>query len=381
VRTIQTLVIASLLLAPVAAPAQERADSAAFVVRLGRDTTSIERVVSTRAMVVAEAVQRSPTTMLHRMVTELTPRGEVSRSVYTVTRPGSAEPFFTRTVTYEGDSATVANAQQGGGTRTRRVAARNAIPIAGPFYSPYEMAMMRAAAGRQPRATVQLLQPDATVDIPLERIHADSLTLTNQFGEPMRARVDSRGRLLNLHTPAFTTVERVAWLELEPWVREFAARDAAGRGMGPLSPRQASRASIGGSNLWLDYGRPSMRGRPIWGALVPFGTVWRMGANDAAHFATDRRVRLGDLALEPGTYTLFLLPTADAWTLVVNRRTGISGLEHDASADVARVPMSRETLERPVEQFTMELRPAANGASLYVAWDRVAGTVPIRVEP
>lgn len=379
-RAIQTLVIASLLLAPMAAPAQERADSAAFVVRLGRDTTSIERVVSTRTTVVAEAVQRSPTTMLHRMVTELTPRGEVSRSVYTVTRPGTAEPFFTRTTTFEGDSATVANSQ-GGSTRTRRVAARNAIPVAGPFYSPYEMAMMRAAAGRQPRATVQLLQPDATVDIPLQRIHADSLTLTNQFGEPMRARVDARGRLLNLHTPAFTTVERIAWLELEPWVREFAARDAGGRGMGPLSPRQASRAFVAGSNLWLDYSRPSMRGRPIWGALVPYGSVWRMGANDAAHFATDRKVQLGDLTLEPGTYTLFLLPTADAWTLVVNRKTGISGLEHDASADVARVAMSREMLERPVEQFTMELRPAANGATLYVAWDRVSGTVPIRVEP
>lgn len=379
-RTIQTLVIASLLLAPAAAPAQERADSAAFVVRLGRDTTSIERMVSTRAMVVSEAVQRSPTTMLHRMVTELTPRGEVSRSVYTATRPGSTEPFFTRTITFEGDSATVTNSQ-GSRTSARRVAARNAIPIPGPFYAPYEMAMMRAAAGRQPRATVQLLQPDATVDIPLERVHADSLALTNQFGEPMRARVDARGRLLDLRTPAFTTVERIAWVEMEPWVREFAARDAAGRGMGPLSPRQASRAFVAGSNLWLDYSRPSMRGRPIWGALVPYGSVWRMGANDAAHFATDRRVQLGDLALEPGTYTLFLLPTADAWTLVVNRKTGISGLEHDPSADVARVPVSRETLERPVEQFTMELRPAANGATLYVAWDRFAGTVPIRVEP
>ncbi|HEX9936591.1 MAG TPA: DUF2911 domain-containing protein [Longimicrobium sp.] len=382
-RAIQTLVIASLLLAPAAAAAQERADSAAFVVRLGRDTTSIERVVRTPTRVVAEAVQRSPSTLLQRLVMELTPRGEVSRSVYTATRPGSAEPFFTRTMTVDGDSVTVVNTQ-GTNTSTRRIAARNAIPVTGPFYSPYEMAMMRAVAGRQPRTTVQLLQPSATVDIPLERVGADSIALTNQFQERMRARVDARGRLLNLHTPAFTTVERVAWLELEPLVREFAARDAAGRGMGPLSPRQASRAFVGGANLWLDYSRPAMRGRPIWGALVPYGAVWRMGANDAAHFATDRRVRVGELTLEPGTYTLFLLPTADAWTLVVNRKTGMSGLEHDPAADVGRVPMTRETLERPAEQFTMDLRPAANaptGATLYVAWDRQAATVPIRVEP
>jgi hypothetical protein len=380
VRGIQTLVVASVLLAPAAARAQERADSAVFVVRLGRDTTAIERVVSTRARVVAEAVQRSPSTSLHRMEMELTPRGEVSRSVYTVTRPGTAQPFFTRTITVEGDSATVVNVQ-GSNTRTLRVAARNAIPIAGPFYSPYEMAMMRAVAGRQPRATVQLLQPDATVDIPLERVGADSLALTNQFGERMRARIDTRGRLMSLQTPAFTTVERVPWLELEPWVREFAARDASGRGMGPLSPRQTSRSSVGGANLWLDYSRPAMRGRPVWGLLVPYGSVWRMGANDAAHFATDRRVQLGTLTVEPGTYTLFLLPAADAWTLVVNRKTGISGLEHDASADVGRVAMTRETLERPAEQFTLDVRPTANGANLYVAWDRQAGTVPIRVGP
>jgi DUF2911 family protein len=124
-----------------------------------------------------------------------------------------------------------------------------------------------------------------------------------------------------------------------------------------------------------------MRGRPIWGALVPYGAVWRMGANDAAHFATDRRIQLGGHTLQPGTYSLFLLPTADAWTLVVNRKTGMSGLEYDASADVARIPMTRETLERPVEQFTLEVRPAAGGSNLYVAWDRQAGTLPIRVVP
>jgi hypothetical protein len=59
----------------------------------------------------------------------------------------------------------------------------------------------------------------------------------------------------------------------------------------------------------------------------------------------------------------------------------MSGLEHDPAADVGRVPMTRETLERPAEQFTMDLRPTATGATLYVAWDRQAATVPIRVEP
>jgi hypothetical protein len=124
-----------------------------------------------------------------------------------------------------------------------------------------------------------------------------------------------------------------------------------------------------------------MRGRPVWGGLVPYGQVWRMGANDAAHFTTDRRVQLGELQLDPGTYTLFLLPTSDAWTLVVNRRTGMSGLEYDPSADVGRIPVARQPVERPVELFTLALRPAEAGTNLYLAWDRFAGTVPIRVSP
>lgn len=374
-RLIASLAAAAALCAPAAA--QERADSAAFVVRLGRDTTAIERYVRTADRIVVEGVQRSPSTSVHRMVMELAPGGAVRRSVYTVGMPGRDQPGATVTVSFDGDSATAVIAQ-GTNTRTVRSAVRDAIPIAGPFYTPYEMALMRAIAGRD---TVQLLPAGgAAVAIPLVRIGADSIRLTNQFEEPMRAHVDARGRLLHLHTPAFTTVERLPWVDLDPLVREFAARDAAGRGMGPLSPRAASRTDVGGANLWIDYSRPSARGRPVWGALVPYGAVWRMGANDAAHFATDRRIQLGTLTLEPGTYTLFLLPTADEWTLVVSRKTGMSGLEYDSAQDVGRVPLTRETLERPVEQFTLDVQGREGGGVLRLAWDRMRGSVPIRVQ-
>jgi hypothetical protein len=380
---LRTRIISAALVSLVATTgyAQERADSAAFVIRLGNDTTAIERVIRSRTQLLAEAVQRSPTTSVHRMVMDLAAGGEVRRSVYTVLRPGTSEPFFTRTMTFEGDSATVVSAPQGGTQRTSRVAARGAIPIAGPFYSAYEMAMMRTVSARRQRDSVPLLPLDAVVRIPIERVGADSIVLTNQFDEPMRARIDARGRLLRLHTPMFTTVERVGWLDLDAWVREFAARDASGRAMGPLSPRQASRSYVGGANLWIDYSRPSMRGRPVWGALVPFGRVWRMGANDAAHFSTDRRVRLGSLTLDPGTYSLFLLPSADAWTLVVNRKTGMSGLEYDATADVGRMALTRQPRQTPAEQFTLELRPTETGANLYLAWDREGASVPIDVLP
>jgi Protein of unknown function (DUF2911) len=149
--------------------------------------------------------------------------------------------------------------------------------------------------------------------------------------------------------------------------------------MGPLSPRQTFRSTVAGANLWLDYSRPAMRGRPIWGALVPSGAVWRMGANEAAHFATDRTLELGTLTLPPGTYTLFLLPTAERWQLIVNRATGISGLDHDPAQDVGRTEMTKETLDRPAELFTMQIDQAQGAPRLVMAWDRTRAYVPIRV--
>ncbi|HEY0673517.1 MAG TPA: DUF2911 domain-containing protein, partial [Longimicrobiales bacterium] len=257
--------------------AQQRADSAAFIVRIGKDTTSVERYVRTADQLIVEAAQRSPATTLHRLVLDLDAAHNVRKAVYTVSRPGSAEPVQRRTTTFTGDSATIV-VEQGGQTRTQRVLARNAVPMAGPFYAPYELALMRAVRGTATKASVQLLAGANLVDIPIERIGRDSASLTNQFGEPMRAHIDARGRLLHLHTPAYTTVERLSWIDLDKLAADFAQRDATGKGMGMLSPRQTYRTGVKGANIWIDYSRPGMRGRPIWGALVPFDRVWRTGA-------------------------------------------------------------------------------------------------------
>lgn len=372
------LIAATALLAAALPASAQQADSGAFIVRIGTDTLSVERYVRTADRLVMEAVQRSPSTMVHRLTMTTGPRGRVTGGEWTVSGPRSAEPMLRRTVRMQGDSAIVTTTQAGS-SREARVAAGDAILMAGPFYTPYEVAIMRALAGGRMRAEQVLLAGTALATIPVERIGRDSVALQNQFGEGLRGRIDASGRILHLQTAALTTVERVPWLDLEAMARQFAARDDAGRGLGPLSPRSTSRTRIGAANVWLDYSRPAMRGRPVWGTLVPLGEVWRFGANDATHLATDRPLMLGDLRLEPGTYTLFLLPTANEWTLIVNRGTDISGLERNPAQDVGRTPMLRETAAQPAEQFTIELVPAEDGrGTLVVRWDRLRGTVPLR---
>lgn len=350
------LILTAALLAAGAPLHAQRADSAAFIIRLGKDTTVIERYIRTANQLVVEAVQRSPRTTLHRLVLDLTPDGSVARGAYTMRPPQGGANISERTIT----------------------AGPGLIPVAGPFYTPYELAMMQAAKTKAARTVVNIRTANDTVQIPFGRIGTDTLTLTNQFGEPMRAHVDASGRLLHLNTPAYVTVERVKWVDLEAYTREFAARDTTGKGLGPLSPRYAARQRVGNANVWTDYSRPGARGRPIWGGLVPYGRVWRMGANEAAHFAVDRTVQLGDLTVEPGTYTLNLLPTsANDWTLIVNRRTGISGLDYDAKEDVGRVKMNVQPTTAPVEAFTIGVN---RDGAFEVAWGNMRGTVPIAVK-
>ena len=209
--------------------------------RLGNDTTSIERYVRTSDRLVAEAVQRSPTTVVHRLTLHFNAANQAERGTYTVTRPGTATPLGERTITVP----------------------NGLVPVVGPFYSLYELGMMRAAAGGAPRTEVPFLANVDTVKIPFERIGRDSMSLTNQFGEPMRAHVDASGRLLHLNTPAYTTVERLKWVDLDRLAASFTARDSVGKGLGMLSPRSTTRTTVAGANMWLDYSRPAMRGRPI----------------------------------------------------------------------------------------------------------------------
>jgi hypothetical protein len=148
-----------------------------------------------------------------------------------------------------------------------------------------------------------------------------------------------------------------------------------------LSPRDTVELAFApAQRIWVDYGRPSMRGRKIMGELVPYGRVWRTGANAATTLVTDVDLALGGTRVPRGTYTLYTIPTARGWTLIVNRQTGQWGTEYSPSRDFARIPMQVSALRQPVEQFTISLeRQNAGAGNLALAWERTRAWVPFRV--
>lgn len=143
----------------------------------------------------------------------------------------------------------------------------------------------------------------------------------------------------------------------------------------PLSPPQEVKYTANGKTIAINYSAPSKRGRPVMGELVPYGKVWRTGANAATTLKTDTDLMLGALHLPAGTYTLFTIPGEKEWTLIVNKQTGQWGTAYDAAQDLGRVKMTVTPLKETVETFTIGLDKSA----LTLSWENTRASVPVMV--
>src|SRR5215467_11355705 len=144
------------------------------------------------------------------------------------------------------------------------------------------------------------------------------------------------------------------------------------------SPHADVTAALAGKKITVSYGRPYMKGREIFGGLVPWGQVWRTGADEATTITTEADVVIGGLKVPKGEYALFTVPTEKQWTLVVNKTAKQWGaFKYDAAQDLGRAPMTVASSTQPVEQFTIELVPAGKQLTLKLAWDKTVATVAI----
>ncbi|MFZ0706481.1 MAG: DUF2911 domain-containing protein [Candidatus Korobacteraceae bacterium] len=147
----------------------------------------------------------------------------------------------------------------------------------------------------------------------------------------------------------------------------------------PLSPPgEASVKFDDGKTVTIKYSRPSMRGRKIYGELVPYGKVWRTGANAATSLTTDTALDIGGTTVPAGNYTLYSVPGEKSWQLIVNKQTGQWGTKYDEGQDLARVPMKVSQLPSGLETFTISLnKTGAKSATLKLDWELTSASVNI----
>jgi hypothetical protein len=157
---------------------------------------------------------------------------------------------------------------------------------------------------------------------------------------------------------------------------------------GGTSPHETTSAVVDGNRVTLVYGRPYTKDpktgepRKIWGTLVPYGKVWRTGSDESTLLITQKPISLGGTTVPAGAYTLYTLPNEDGSAkLIINKQIGQWGTQYDESKDLARVDLKKETLDAPLDQFTMSVGKNPSGGGLIkLMWENTQFSVPFTAE-
>lgn len=149
------------------------------------------------------------------------------------------------------------------------------------------------------------------------------------------------------------------------------------------SPEDTVTHVQGDTELMVFYNRPSKKGRVIFGDLVPYGEVWRTGANEATTFTTTQDIEFGGKNLPAGSYTLWTIPGQEEWTVIINSKQYSWGVNfqsqasREAESDVLQVTVPVQRLSTPVEQFTIDFEKDAGSTALVLMWDDTRIAVPL----
>ncbi|HEY4303235.1 MAG TPA: DUF2911 domain-containing protein [Gemmatimonadaceae bacterium] len=371
-----------------------------FVTRLGNDTIAVETVTRSGNHVTTEAVDRFPRVRKRHTDITLAPDGGIQHLTMDITTPSEPENQRQRHVIADVNKDSIIMTKRDAAAFTRWALADHGETVMAhvpQMYSLYELYFAAAlqrmkARGSNGRDTAQLRQ--FYIDREFDKFGTHHGIVTRLADGKIEiehdwlagtgeATIDSAFQLQH-YSGARTTykvdVTRVADSpDIAALATRFAAEEAKGGGAKQLSVRDTVRATIGAAAFTVDYARPLARGRKLLGDIIPFGNVWRTGANAATQFTTTVPITVGTLKLVPATYTLWTLPRADGTVdLIINKQSGQWGTEYDHSRDLGATPLKTEVANPPVEEFTIAIQSGdAHHGTLVIEWGSFRWTVPI----
>lgn len=374
-----------------------RSESYGFVAVLGNDTTSVERVTRSPGHIVADAIGRSPTVTRRHWEADLGPSGAISSwrmDTYIPNAPPERQRIH-HAATFT-DQATSFTRGTSAGTRSWAYQKQFAetVPWNAFVYATWEL-LLDATRRQKDTTRARIGQyffegwdegHVGYADVVRRRDGSYEISSTGLAGTGI-AQLDANGRLSSYSGQGTTYKQEVRRVTSVPDIDSIAARFAADEkrsGLATsLSPRDTVRAMVGTAALTIDYGRPMRRGRTLVGGLLPYDEVWRTGANAATQLATLQPVELAGVALAAGTYTLWTLPTRQGITLIINGQSGQWGTEYDAARDVARRPLTVDSLAQNVERFTIRVDSSgrrsghATTARIIMEWGTFRWSAPL----
>jgi hypothetical protein len=374
--------------AATAAKGKPTAQYGGFVVRLGADTVSVERWTRTGNKLVVDQVGRAPRVMKRHFEYEYDAAGALTKFTLRVNAgaaaadaPPTQEIFGTCTA-----DSVIADIRTPGRATQSRVAlpAGSIVLFSSSPWTQYQHLVQRLGAGKSDtaRAGVWFVGAAAPGWQRAQRLGRDSVRIENDHADVFHLKVDRAGRVTHARPVSGTgkyTVDR-AMPNLAVVSAEWIAAEKAAGAMGTLSVSDSVKVEAGGANLRVDYSRPAKRGRVVFGDVVPYGEVWRTGANAATVLTTDKALDFAGTVVPAGKYSVWTLPTKSGWTLILNSQSGQWGTEHDASKDLYKIALTVEPLPDVVERFTINVLPRTGGGVLQLDWDTTRASVGFAVK-
>jgi len=365
-----------------------------FVATLGTDTLHVEQFTRFADRIEGTIVTRSPVTRVARYTLWLDrDRIPVRYEVRTSRGDGTPEaaPGLHGWLTLSGDTLL---RETPGATKpdTQRIPVKQRVtpgpglPYLGVSFLMYEFALREALrrADSTGLSSISLLTMNPRqVTAPVTRawfIGTDSAEI-DYFGVARSGYRFRNGLLIRADWTGTTyryRVTRVDAIDVDARARDWHAADLRSGAVGALSPRDTARGSIGTATAMVDYSRPSKRGRRVWGEVVPWGKVWRLGADVATHIVFSADVRVGGVDVPAGTYTLWMLPQETGESqLIISKLTRVFGTQYNPTQDLARIALRRDEARGVIERVTIDF---ADGR-LWIRWDNVVWSTSVEAKP
>jgi len=215
-------------------------------------------------------------------------------------------------------------------------------------------------------------------DMELIKDSDNRIIFKSAISAPITFFIDTYGRIDKIDaigSPWNYMINRVEPVDVENFTKSFADKKV----VGDPSPHRILDVNISGAHLSIDYGRPSMRGREIFGYLVPLGKVWRTGAGSPTRLTTSADLNLNSTIIPKGSYNLFTIPNDSSWTLIFNTEEEAWGSAYRAEFDFVHVPMEVSKLDATVEKFTIEVSEEGDGGVIKMMWDRTMASTEFKI--
>ncbi len=379
-----------LLFAAQSALAQLAYDQGAFILTLGQDTIGVEKYTRIPGRVFGESLVTEGSVRHRYFDVHFLENGIIQRMeqlFYEIDAAGNEVLSSHETIIYDVDSTHFTNVVNTSSPPNPSLASSYSVPGGNhlilmqiPIFSVFESLSIWMLSNERDKEEVRLPWGTTQQPVMLEIIRPNLLTIDNPSTMGVvRAHLDAQGRLSTLEgtgTARMSYIARRIPLSIvDSLVSKLRVSNKLLKGV--HSPRSQAETIIGGTHVRVDYGRPSIRGRKIFGSLVSWDRVWRTGANGSTLFEVNQNIVVGGQKIPAGRYTLWSIPSMSGWTLIVNKQTGQWGTDYDESEDFVRLPMNIKSLAESVEQFTISIDLQDGARILKMAWENTEAWVSI----